>query len=353
MRGSGAGRQLPVDEAWVRGLPKAEVHLHLEGCLPSETVAAAARRHGVDLTRGPGLPVADLAALLDYLDFSCSMIDQDEELSDAAYRIMVRARDAGCGHVDVICNPPHWPQWTGRLDRLVHALDAGFAAAEQDGLGTAGLCLSIKRTQTANEAIEMVEWILGARPPRVVALSIDGNEADGASSHTGRFVEAFERARAGGLRRCAHAGESSGAQGVRDAVDRLGAERVDHGIRCAEDPALVSELASRAIPLDVCPSSNVILGVVGSLDDHPVAHLHRSGVRVSLNTDDPLLYGIDLAGEYRRCAAQFGWGRRELAEIARTSIEASFATPERRTALLTALDRYMEEDADTSRPSGA
>jgi adenosine deaminase len=334
----------PVDEPWVRDLPKAEVHLHLEGCVPPELVEAAARRQGVDLAAGPRLPVRDLPGLLAYLDVACALVDRADDLSAIAYDTMARAAATGTGHVDAICNPTHWPAWHGRLGAMVDALDAGFRAAEQDGLGTAALCLSIKRTQGAAEAMELVDWILSSRSAgrrRVVALSIDGDEAGGARSHTDRFAPAFARAAAGGLRRCAHAGESSGAQGVREAVDGLGAERVDHGIRSVEDPALVAELAGRAVPLDVCPSSNVILGVVPSLAEHPVERLRAAGVRVSLNTDDPLLYGVDVPGEYLRCARQFGWDRATVAAVARTSIESCFADPDRRATLSADLDRYL------------
>jgi adenosine deaminase len=339
----------PVDEGWVRGLPKAEVHLHLEGCVPPALVEAAARRQGVDLSAGPRLPVRDLPELLAYLDVACALVDRADDLSAIAYDTMARAAGAGTGHVDVICNPTHWPAWRGRLGALVDALDAGFRGAEEDGLGTAGLCLSIKRTQGAAEAMELVEWILASGPPglsarrRVVALSVDGNEAGGTRSHTDRFAPAFARAAAGGLHRCAHAGESSGAQGVREAVDGLGAERIDHGIRCVEDPALVAELARRAVPLDVCPSSNVLLGVVPSLAEHPVEHLRAAGVRLSLNTDDPLLYGVDVPGEYLRCAGQFGWDRATVAAMARTSIDSCFADPDRRATLSADLDRYLTD----------
>ncbi len=331
----------PVNAAWVRGLPKAEVHLHLEGCVPPDLVAGAARDKGVDLTGAPGLPVRDLPGLLAYLDVACALVDQPDQLTAIAYATVQRAAAAGVGHVDIICNPTHWPAWHGRLDALVDAVDAGLADAESDGLGTAALCLSLKRTQTAAEAMDLVQWMIESDRPRVVALSIDGDEAGGTRSHTDRFEAAFAQARAGGLHRCAHAGESSGAQGVRDAVDRLGAERVDHGIRCVEDPALVAELAARAVPLDICPSSNVILGVVPSLAAHPVEALRRAGVRFSLNTDDPLLYGVDVPGEHLRCAGQFGWDRPTVAAVARTSIESSFCDPDRRAVLLAQLDAYL------------
>jgi adenosine deaminase len=325
---------------FVRGLPKAEVHLHLEGCVPPELAASVARAEGGDPARFPTLPVRDLAGLLSFLDWSCAHITDPAQLEAIAYGLMQRAGAGGVQHVDVIANPTHWPAFAGRLGAFVGALDAGFTAAEHDGLGTATLCLSLKRTQGALEADELVAWILTSGQTRVAALSIDGNEQDGRESHTERFRDAFRRAAAAGLHRCVHAGESSGPQGVRDALDALLAERIDHGIRCIEDPTLPGELAARQVPLDVCPTSNVLLGVVAELADHPIAELRRAGVRISINTDDPLLYGIDLLGEYLRVAAAFSWGADELRALARTSIESCFATPERRRELLAAHDRY-------------
>src|SRR5580658_9453996 len=339
----------PVERSWIVGLPKAEVHLHLEGCVDPGLVKAAAKRHGVEpfaQSEFPGdddgLPagsITSLAQLLSYLDWSCALIDRAEDLAAIAYATARRATESGAGHIDVIVNPTHWPPWRGRLDSMVDALDGGFGEAESDDLATARLCISVKRSQTRTEALALVDWMVERRHPRVAALSIDGDESGG--SHNERFAEAFARAAAHGLRRCAHAGESSGPEGVREAVDILGAERIDHGIRCVEDPSLVAELARRSIPLDICPTSNAVLGVVPALSRHPVDDLRRRGVRVSLNTDDPLLYGIDLAGEYARCAQAFGWGHSELAAVARTSIESCFADDDRRRALLGELDAFV------------
>jgi adenosine deaminase len=122
-----------------------------------------------------------------------------------------------------------------------------------------------------------------------------------------------------------HAGESSGPEGVRDALDLLGADRIDHGVRAIDDPALVAELAERRIPLGVCPSSNLTLGIYPSLDQHPLDALLRAGVAVSVNTDDPGFLGIDLVSEYERCVAAFGWDDDTVAEVARTSLAACFS----------------------------
>jgi adenosine deaminase len=338
----------PVERSWLVGLPKAEVHLHLEGCIPADVLRrASVRRSGNAPVQSGTSDVGDaerritsLPQLLSYLDWSCGLIDRADDLAAIAYRTSRRATASGVRHIDAIVNPTHWPHWQGRLDAMVEALDGGFRAAEAEGFATAVLCLSLKRSQQPAEAGALVDWILDGRHPRVAALSIDGDETNG--SHSERFVDAFAKAAAGGLRRCAHAGESSGPDGVRQAIDLLGAERIDHGVRAVEDPTLVADLAQRQVPLDICPTSNVVLGIVPDVADHPVDALRRQGVRISLNTDDPLLYGVDVAGEYDLCARTFGWSRTDVVAMARTSIESCFAAEGRRRELLRELEAFLE-----------
>ncbi|MHB1987928.1 MAG: adenosine deaminase [Acidimicrobiales bacterium] len=337
-------------QEWVRGLPKAEVHLHLEGCLPAELLRDAAARAGIFDNRDEQLPlVTSLTDLLAHLDWSCALIDQAHQLEEAAYSITTRASQSGAGHVDVIVNPTHWPHWKLRLGEMIDALDAGFRAGELDNGTTAVLCVSVRRDQSRSAAVELTTSLVELEHPRVGALSIDGNEAGGASSHNERFAPAFEMARRAGLRRCAHAGESSGAAGVREAIEILGAERIEHGVRCLEDPTVVDLVVDRGVALGVCPTSNVVLGVVATLASHPLGELLARGVRCSINTDDPLLYGIDLTGEYLASAKAFGWGQEELGAVARVAIESSFAREDRRDQLCSQLDAYL---ISTSEPSG-
>jgi adenosine deaminase len=219
---------------------------------------------------------------------------------------------------------------------MLDAMDAGFKAAEQDGLPSVGLCVSLLRTQSADEAIELVDALRSMRHPRVVALSVDGNEAT--AGRTGpRFADAFRRAGENGLRRTVHAGESSGPEGVWDAVNLLGADRIDHGVRAIEDSALVCMLADRQIPLGICPTSNLVLGVYPSIQEHPIEKLRAAGVRVSVNTDDPALLGASLVGEYALCRHTFGWTDAITKSVAQTSIEASFASADVKIKLLEVL----------------
>ena len=325
----------------LQSLPKAEVHLHLEGCFDADTIARWARAEGVALPRAQEdlFKFSGLADFLGFLDLACGLAATPERLAQLSYGLARRLTDNGTGYADVIVNPTHWHAWHGRLSAMLDAIDAGLQAAEQDGLTSVGLCISLLRTQTADESIELVELLHAMRHPRVVALSVDGNEAT--AGRTGpRFAEAFRRAGQHGLRRTVHAGESSGPEGVWDAVNLLGADRIDHGVRAIEDPALVRMLAERQIPLGICPTSNLVLGVYPSIEQHPLERLRQAGVRVSVNTDDPALLDASLVGEYALCRQAFGWTDEITRSVARTSIDASFASEDVKRKLLDALQRW-------------
>jgi adenosine deaminase len=338
-----------VDEPAVRRIPKAEVHVHLEGCFELADVAELARAAGESLPRpvaealdadGPG----GLAAFLRMLDWQCGLVRTAEQAARAAYRFAARESSSGIGYADLIVNPTHWTAWAGRIPALFDAFAAGLDEAEQDGLATVGLCPSLLRQQTASGAAELVDWMVSARPRRVVALSLDGDERS-AGRVSERFADAFARAASAGFGRTVHAGESSGPDGVWDAVRVLGADRIDHGVRCVEDPELVTTLAGQRIPLGVCPLSNIVLGVAADRRSHPLDALRRAGVPVSVNTDDPAVLRYRNEQEWAACAEAYGWGTDVVVELARTSVVASFADPDRKRALLAELDALVPAPA--------
>jgi len=330
---------LPIDR--LRALPKAEVHAHLEGCFEPSVLEQWAAQANVPMPRPRDrlFEFNGLADFLHFLDWACGLASTRDRLAELSYGYSQRLADAGAGYADLIVNPTHWTAWHGRLPDMIDAIDAGFTAAEQDGLPPVGLCVSLLRTQSSDAASELVDTLVALRHPRIVALSIDGNEA--AAGRTGpRFAQAFRRAGAAGLRRTVHAGESSGPEGVRDAIEWLGADRIDHGVRAIEDPELVGLLVDRQIPLGICPTSNLTLGVYRSIDDHPIDRLRRAGVAVSLNTDDPVLLGASLVGEYALCSEAFGWSDDDLRQLARHSIDASFANADVKARLTRALSAW-------------
>jgi adenosine deaminase len=330
--------------ASLRALPKAEVHVHLEGTFEPATLEQWAADAGVAMPRPRErlLEFKGLADFLHFLDWACGLANTADRLSGMAYAFCQRLAADGTGYADVVVNPTHWSAWQGRTRAMIDALDAGFTAAEQDGLPPASLCISLLRNQTADEAAELVDQLVEWRHPRVAALSIDGNEA--AAGRTGpRFADAFRRAGAAGLRRTVHAGESSGPEGVRDAIELLGADRIDHGVRAIEDETVVALLAERGIPLGICPTSNLAMKVYPSMDAHPIDRLRSAGVRVSVNTDDPSLLATDLPSEYELARSTFGWTDAIMRDVARTSIEASFANDDIRSRLKSQLSLWSSD----------
>jgi adenosine deaminase len=332
------------DEDAIRALPKAEVHVHLEGTFELADLLELSKAAGEPLP-GPArslfdvsthyqrtVPAGGLSELLRFLDWECGLVRTAEQAARHAYRFAARETGSGVRYADVIVNPTHWGAWRDRIPALFDALAQGLAEAEQDGLATVNMCASLLRQQTPQESVELTEWILRDRPARVVALSIDGNEK-AAGRTAARFAEAFTLARDSGLHRTVHAGESSGPDGVWDAIRFLHAERIDHGVRSIEDPELVTYLAGSAISLAVCPRSNLTLGLYKELSEHPLPALREAGVHVTMNTDDPAAMGIRLESEWAACAAAFGWDMADMHEFAQESISACFAPEELKSAL--------------------
>ena len=353
---------IAADDEFIRALPKAEVHVHLEGTFELIDLLELAKNAGVPLP-GParslfdigthytpdipevtsgggaatGVGVGGLGGFLRFLDWQCGLVRTPEDVARTAYRFAARQSASGVRYSDVIINPTHWSTWRGNEIELLDALGQGLIEAEQDGLCSANLAVSLLRSQTSSEALDLVERVIAESPARVVALSVDGDEK--ATGRTGeKFHDAFELAKAAGLRRTVHAGESSGPEGVWDAIDLLSAERVDHGVRSIEDPRLVQTLIERGISLGICPRSNLTLGIYDGWDSHPLPALLEAGVIVTLNTDDPAPLGTTLVHDWSAAATAFGFGRAELVQFARNSITASFASDVVKLGLLAELD---------------
>lgn len=336
-----------IDREWVRLLPKAEVHVHLDGCIDRGELTRLAAKYDVPLPR-PAEQLFDFDGLTDFLgflDWGASLVQTADDAATVAYKFAQRQADSGVRYTDAIFNPTHWTAWSGNLDGLVDAFDAGWREAEQDGMPPVGLCISLLRQQSGQEAAELVDWMVERSHPRVVGLSIDGDEAV-SGRVSSRFSDSFRTAADHGIPRTVHAGESSGPEGIRDAIELLLANRIDHGIRAIEDPTLLLEIADRGIPLGICPGSNVSLGFVSTREKHPVDEFRRVGVRFSLNTDDGTALGSVLEEEYLATANAFGWGRDALIDCARTSMESAFCDDDQRRRMLGDLENFLEAGAE-------
>ena len=328
-----------LSEEQVRTVPKVELHIHLEGTFRPARVAELAAIAG----EKPPRPVdrlfeADnLADFLETLDWVCGLVRDEPTAEQVAYDFAAYARSQGIVYAEVIVNPTHWSGLS--TAELFSACARGFDRAQADGLGDHRLLPSILRQQSETEARELVAWIEGAGLARIVGLSIDGNEE--AAGRTGpRFAPAYADAARIGLGRTAHAGESSGAEGVRDAIELLGVSRIDHGVRCLEDPAVLDLVQERNITLNVCLTSNCTL-LYSSLDDHPIRELAAAGVRFTINTDDPETLGISLCSELRLAADHLGWSLADLVASQHRAVDAAFCSKADQQALRALLDQTV------------
>jgi adenosine deaminase len=237
-----------------------------------------------------------------------------------------------------------WPGlFAGRLGSdkaaLTTALEAGKVAAMRHGIGF-GLMVAANRHAGPEAAATCARTAGELAGQGVVSFGLDGNEG---AFPPDAFAEAFDIARSAELLSTPHAGELLGPQSVITAVDLLGADRILHGVRAVEDPALVQRLADADICLDVCPTSNVKLGVV-EMDCHPLPALLQAGVACSVNADDSLLFGVSLLDEYELCRAQFLLSDEELARVAQTSIRASAAPAELKKAAIGQIGQWLAVD---------
>jgi adenosine deaminase len=319
-------------------VPKAELHVHLEGTATPDLVRRIAERNGLEVAEGV-FAAPDRFAWRDFLDFLntynmvCSVIRTGEDYRDITYEYLAGCARDGAIYVELTASIDH--------SRIAGIGDAehweGIAAGIDDARRDHGIearILSVAvRNYGVERAIEIAE-LTAARPhPYVVGFSLAGDEAGYPPEP---FVEAYHVVEKAGLGCTVHAGEWAGAASVRGALE-LPVTRISHGVRAIEDPALVEELARRRITLEVCPTSNVVLGVFATYEDHPFPALRDAGIPVTLGSDDPPYFGASVGGEYAVAREHFGLGDAELVAITRNAVEASFAEPELRSKLLTLL----------------
>ena len=319
-------------------VPKAELHVHLEGTATPDLVRRIAARNGLEVPAGV-FAAPDRFAWRDFLDFlntynmAASVIRTGQDYRDVAYEYL-----AACARDETI-----YVELTASVDhaRLAGLSDAehweGIAAGIDDARRDHGIEARILSVAVRNfgveRAIEIAEHTAGRPHPYVVGFSLAGDEAGYPPEP---YAEAYRIAAAAGLGCTVHAGEWAGADSVRGALE-LPVTRISHGVRAIEDPALVDELARRQVTLEVCPTSNVVLGVFPSFAEHPFPVLREAGVPLTLGSDDPPYFGASVGGEYAIAREHFGLSDDELLGLTRTAIAASFAEPALRDHLMTRL----------------
>jgi adenosine deaminase len=327
---------------FLRGLPKAELHLHLEGTLEPEMMFALARRNGVPLRFASVEEVRrayrfrDLQSFLDIYFEGTRVLREERDFFELTAAYLDRAAADGVRHAEIFFDPQTHTARGVRFDTVVRGIHGALAEGEKRFGVTSELILCFLRhlpesaaQATLDEALPFKSWIRG--------VGLDSGEA---GNPPRKFEAVFARARGEGFLPVAHAGEEGPPEYIREALEKLGVLRIDHGVRCAEDPALVEELAARRVPLTVCPLSNVRLGVFPSLARHNLKELLERGLCVTINSDDPAYFGGYVAENYRAAREALGLSREQIVRLAKNSFEASFLPAEKKRRWMDEVDRF-------------
>ncbi|MCY4664033.1 MAG: adenosine deaminase [Acidimicrobiaceae bacterium] len=329
---------------FVRGLPKAELHLHIEGTLEPEMLFELAGRNRVELPFEDEAAVraaysfTDLQSFLDIYYQGAAVLQTEQDFYDLMAAYLRRAHADGVRRAEMFFDPQtHTGSGVG-----FEVFMEGFTSAMTDAEASSGISSALIMCflrhlpgQAACETFRAAEgWLDG-----IIGVGLDSSEVGHPPED---FAEAYAMARAAGLRPVAHAGEEGPPAYIPGALDARAAERIDHGVRCEEDPDLVARLVAAQTPLTVCPLSNLALRVVDDLADHNLKRLLDAGLKVTINSDDPAYFGGYVADNYVAVATALGLSREDLAACARNSLEATFAPEAQKQAWLAELDAYLE-----------
>jgi adenosine deaminase len=330
-------------DVFLAGLPKAELHMHIEGSLEPELMFELARRNQVSIPFDSVEAIRaaySFSRLQDFLDIyyqGADVLRTEADFRDLAIAYFDRAAADGVVHAEIFFDPQTHTARGIAFDTVVSGLLAGMEDARQRHGLTAKLILCFLRHLSEAEAFatlaEADPWL-----DRIAAVGLDSSELGHPPE---KFARVFAAAAAKGLKRVAHAGEEGPPEYVHQALDLLHVDRLDHGNRSLEDDGLVARLAREQMTLTVCPLSNLKLCVVPSMEAHPIDAMLRAGLRATINSDDPAYFGGYMNDNYRAAAQGRGLGRAELATLARNSFLGSFLSEEEKIAHISQLDAFL------------
>ncbi|MEU7482578.1 adenosine deaminase [Streptomyces sp. NPDC042319] len=323
-------------------VPKAELHLHIEGTLEPELAFALAARNGIELPYASqeelrrAYSFSDLQSFLNLYYALMAVLRTEEDFADLAHAYLARAKEQGVRHAEIFFDPQAHTARGVPIGTVIEGLGRALDAAPETYGITTRLIMCFLRDESAESALETFE---AARPylDRITAVGLDSAEVGNPPS---KFREVYALAREAGLKCVAHAGEEGPPAYVWEALDILGVDRVDHGVRSLEDPELVARLAAEQVPLTVCPLSNVRLRVIDDLADHPLPAMLDAGLLVTVNSDDPAYFGGYAHDNFTAVRDALDLDEDTLHLLARNSFQASFLDEETRTAYLKEVDAH-------------
>jgi adenosine deaminase/aminodeoxyfutalosine deaminase len=330
-------------EVWLRGLPKAELHLHLEGSITAETLVELSRTNDArPLTLDEARQVyrySDFPSFLMSFKAVTERLHTPEDYATITYNMLRDLAVQGVRHAEAYISVGILYRFARLdVDEVMAAIERGRVRGEREfGVTLLWIIDAVRHfgleecARVFRKAAELKDMY-----PSVVGIGIGGDEARGPAAD---FREIYAEAKAAGLRLTCHAGESTGPQSIWAALN-IGAERIGHALSAQEDPELIEILAERQVPLELNVTSNVRTGCCAAMEEHPVRRYFEEGLMVTLNSDDPPFFGANLLDEYLLAHREFGLTLEQLREIAANSVEASFLAPMRKLALLSEVERY-------------
>lgn len=320
-----------------RAMPKAELHCHIEGATPPALAAAQAKRYGIDTSafiKDGAYSWQDFTSFVQSYDATANLFRTEEDYALLAETYLTEIAEAGAIYSELIASPDQGDAVGIGADAYMRGLAEGAERARaKTGIETRLLVVGIRHFGP-ERVVKAAEYAARRPHPLITGFNLAGEER---MHRVADFTRAFDIAREAGLGITIHAGELSGAFSVRDALDHVRPSRISHGVRAIEDADLVKRLADEGTVLEVCPGSNVALGVFKDFQSHPLRALHDAGVRVTLNSDDPPFFHTSLAREYEVAATVMGFSDAEILGMTRTAIEAAFVDEPTRQRLLAKL----------------
>lgn len=330
---------------FINKLPKAELHIHIEGSLEPDLMFELARRNGIRLPYATVDEVKkayefdDLQSFLDIYYNSASVLQTEQDFYDLTWAYLQRCAEQSVIHTEIFFDPQTHTERDIPFATVINGISAALADGKEK-LGISSLLiLCFLRHLSAGVAMETLQQALPYKD-KIVGVGLDSSEVGHPPE---KFKQVFEQALAAGFRTVAHAGEEGPPQYIWDSLEMLGVSRVDHGVRCHEDAALIQHLRERQMPLTVCPLSNTKLRVFDTMADHNVLRLLDEGLMVTVNSDDPAYFGGYLNENYNALYQALGMTRAQAVALARNSFEASFIDESEKQKLLEQLDLYTEE----------
>ncbi|WP_432459549.1 adenosine deaminase [Agarivorans sp. QJM3NY_25] len=331
----------------IKKIPKVELHLHIEGSLEPELMFALAERNNMRL------PYASVDALKQAYNFNnlqefldlyyqgADVLQTEQDFFDLAWAYFETCQRDNVAHCEVFFDPQTHTDRGVDIGTVINGLVAAKLAAEQQFGISCEYILCFLRHLSEESAIATLE---AAKPylQHIIGVGLDSSEQGHPPE---KFKGVFAQAKQLGLKRVAHAGEEGPASNVQDAWQLLDVSRIDHGVRCLEDAELVQQLVEAKMPLTVCPFSNVKLKVVEALADHPLPEMLELGLAVTINSDDPAYFGGYLLENMQACAETFDWKQAQITHLAKTAVQASYASPSRKLELMQLIDNCVAEFA--------